>query len=680
MAVPSASAVDHSRAHALDKRFRGKIVRDRVKPHWVTSTEFWYVNDLGDGQEEIVLVDAAKGSRTVLADRDQLPDQSVEPWRPATQQEHTPAMHRSPNGKWESVVRDHNLWLRNTESGEEIQKTTNGIPGHGYESKVYWSPDSLKLVAMHTKKKSNREVFLIESSPDDQLQPKLDSYHYLKPGDDITLRRPRLFQVDDVLEIEVSNKLFDKPWSIDEVRWSDDGTKFTFYYNQRGHQVARVLEVAAGAGSVRSLIDERAETFIDYAHKHFAYYLDNTDEIIWMSERDGWNHLYLINATSGEVKNRITRGEWVVRGVNYVDVEKREVWFRASGIDSEQDPYFVHECRIGFDGKGLVRMTRSDGTHKVIFSPEAEFLIDSYSRVDAPPVTELRRTKDGSLVMTLEQATAEALVAAGWRAPGPFVAKARDGETDVHGVIFRPTDFDPNRKYPVVEEIYAGPQGSNVPKRFSAVHFQQRLAELGFIVVVIDGLGTSNRSKAFHDVCWKNLGDAGFPDRILWLQAAAAEYPQLDLTRVGVKGHSAGGQNAMGALLAHGDFYKAAVASCGCHDNRMDKIWWNELWMGWPAGPHYAEQSNVTNAHKLNGELFLIVGELDKNVDPSSTMQVVDALVKAEKDFDLLVVPGCGHNTSTPYVQRRTRDFLIEHLQAEQVRHLDENREASQSL
>jgi dipeptidyl aminopeptidase/acylaminoacyl peptidase len=278
-------------------------------------------------------------------------------------------------------------------------------------------------------------------------------------------------------------------------------------------------------------------------------------------------------------------------------------------------------------------------------------------------VTELRKTDDGSLVCELERADWSALLATGWRPPERFTAKARDGQTDIFGVIYRPTNFDESKRYPVIEAIYAGPQGSFVPKPFGEYYGPQSLAELGFILVQIDGMGTSNRSKKFHDVCCKNLGDAGFPDRILWMQAAAAKYPCMDLSRVGVYGGSAGGQNSLRAMLAHGDFYKAAASDCGCHDNRMDKIWWNELWMGWPVGPHYDEQSNVTNAHKLQGKLLLTVGELDRNVDPASTMQVVNALIRADKDFELVVIPGGGHGSgSGPYGTRRRNDFFVRNL------------------
>ena len=280
-----------------------------------------------------------------------------------------------------------------------------------------------------------------------------------------------------------------------------------------------------------------------------------------------------------------------------------------------------------------------------------------------PPVTEMRRADDGQLVCELERGNWDQLLQTGWQPPERFVTKGRDGETDIYGVVFRPTTFDSQRKYPVIESIYAGPQDSFVPKGFRAYFSEQAMAELGFIVVKIDGMGTANRSKKFHDVCWQNLKDAGLPDRIRWIQAAAAKYGCMDLTRVGIYGGSAGGQNAACAVMSHGDFYKVAVADCGCHDNRMDKIWWNEQWMGWPVGPHYEANSNVTLAAGLTGKLLLIVGEMDTNVDPASTMQVVNALIKADKDFDMLVVPGSGHGAAErPYASRRRADYFVRHL------------------
>jgi dipeptidyl aminopeptidase/acylaminoacyl peptidase len=516
---------------------------------------------------------------------------------------------------------------------------------------------------MQIKKGGDRRVTVVESAPAGQVQPRTQTYPYLKPGDPVPQPRPRLFDVPNHKVIPIAEDLFPNAWGNDRVHWEPGGKFFTFVYNQRGHQVVRLIAVDAATGQARAVIDEQSPTFVDYAHKLYLHHLDATGEAIWMSERDGWCHLYLIDVATGKVKNQITKGPWVVRGVERVDEAGREVWFRAGGIYPEQDPYYLHYARVRFDGTGLVRLTAGDGTHQVTYAPGGRYLIDTYSRVNLPPVTELRRVADGGLVCELEKADASSLLETGWKVPEPFVARGRDGQTDIYGVIFRPTNFDASRKYPVIEQIYAGPQGAFVPKNFRPLHGPQRLAELGFVVVQIDGMGTSHRSKAFHDTCWKNLADAGFPDRILWMKAAAAKYPYLDLTRVGIYGGSAGGQNALGGLLFHPEFYKAGAADCGCHDNRMDKVWWNELWMGWPVGPHYAAQSNVTNAHKLQGKLLLTVGELDHNVDPASTMQVVNALIRANKDFELVVFPGADHGAGeSPYGQRRRADFFVRHL------------------
>src|SRR4029450_10791160 len=274
----------------------------------------------------------------------------------------------------------------------------------------------------------------------------------------------------------------------------------------------------------------------------------------------------------------------------------------------------------------------------------------------------LHRTSDGSLVGEIDRGNIAALTEAGWKPPEVFVAKGRDGKTDIWGVIVKPTTFDPSKRYPVIENIYAGPHGSFVPKTFNAYKGMQAKAELGFIVVQIDGMGTSNRSKAFHDVAWQNIGDAGFPDRILWHKAAAAKYPWYDVTRVGIYGGSAGGQNSLGALLFHPEFYKVAVSYAGCHDNRMDKIWWNEQWMGWPLGPQYSASSNVDNAYRMQGKVLLVVGEMDSNVDPSSTMQVVNQLIKNDKDFDLLYIPGAGHGPGGAYGEHKRFDFFVRQL------------------
>jgi dipeptidyl-peptidase 4 len=586
----------------------------------------------------------------------------------------------SPDGKWTAFVRDNNLWLRERASNREIQLSHDGSSEDTYHrdssrergleleytrpdappwaASVYWSPDSSHLVAMRTHLAPAHLVYEVQSSPPDQVQPKLISYPYFKAGDPIPTQTPHLFDVAGGKEIPIESSLFPTPWEISDIRWSPDSPWFTFLYVQRGYQVVRIIAVAAADGQAKAIVDEHSKTFIDYSGKMYSEYLDDTHEIIWMSERDGWNHLYLYDSRTGKVKNQITRGHWVVRGVDRVDPQKRQIWFRAGGIYPGQDPYYIQYCRINFDGSGLVMLTEGNGMHTIKYSPDERFLIDTYSQVNVPPITELRRVEDGKLVCRLETADSRELLATGWRPPIQFAAKGRDGTTDIYGIIYRPRNWDPQRKYPVLEDVYAGPQDSFVPKNFSARSREEELTDLGFVVVEADGMGTSNRSKAFQDVCWKNLWDAGFPDRILWIKAAAAKYPWMDLSRVGIFGTSAGGQSALTALEAHGDFYKAAVADCGCYDNRMDKAWWNEQWMGWPVGPEYAEQSDVTNAYKLRGRLLLIGCELDHNVDPASTMQVVNALIKANKDFEMLIIPNADHGQDGAYGRRRRAEFF----------------------
>jgi dipeptidyl aminopeptidase/acylaminoacyl peptidase len=642
----------------------GTITAHQERDQHTFEGHVWLVVD-PKGEVLAAFEATAEPSTVEITDKSPLPRPAAQEKRPRKEGASRKPGSRtgeSPDNRWQAFIKDNNVWVRSA-AGEEFALTSDGTADDAYGGEFCWSPDSTRLVAIRTAKGDDRKVYYVESSPKDQLQPKLHSYAYLKPGDRIPVEKPHLFDVAARKPIPVSEDLFPTPWSITDVRWMPDSSRFTFLYNQRGHQVLRVVAVDASTGAARAVVDERSKTFIDYAGKHFQHDLPKTHEMIWMSERDGWNHLYLYDAETGRVKNPITRGEWVVRGVDRVDEEARQIWFRAGGIRPGQDPYFVHYARVNFDGTGLVILTEGDGTHAVEWSPDRRFFIDTGSRVDVAPIRELRRGDDGKLVCTLERAEWGELLKAGWKAPEPFVAKGRDGSTDIYGVIFRPMGLDPQKKYPVIEDIYAGPQGSYVPKNFHSYYKTQSLAELGFIVVQIDGMGTSNRSKKFHDVCWRNLGDAGFPDRILWMQAAAKKYPYMDLSRVGIYGGSAGGQSAAGALLLHGDFYKVAVADCGCHDNRMDKIWWNELWMGWPVGPPYAEQSNVTLAPRLQGRLLLIVGEMDNNVDPSSTLQVASALVKANKDFDLLVIPGTGHGAAeTPYGNRRRQDFFVRHL------------------
>ena len=568
----------------------------------------------------------------------------------------------SPDKKWSAFIKNYNLFVKSIDDNKEYQLSTDGGIGNYYSSYIRWSGDSKKIAAYRIIPAEKHMIHYIESSPEDQLQPKHFSYEYQKPGDAVPQKFPQVFDIEMKKHIRVDDNTVPNQYSINNILWSKDNSYFTFEYNKRGHQVFQVIKVDAVTGEQNVIVNETSPTFIHYSGKHYRYNIDTSGEIIWSSERDGWNHLYLYNTNDGTVKNQITRGEWVVRSVAYVDEANRQITFQASGREPG-DPYLIHYYRINFDGSGLVKLTDGDGTHNATFSSDRKYFVDTWSRVDMAPVAVLRNAADGSKLMDLENGDITELLNTGIRLPEVFSAKGRDGKTDIWGIIVKPINFDPLRKYPVIENIYAGPHSNSVPKNFRSFHAgMHQLAELGFIVVQIDGMGTSNRSKAFHDVCWKNLKDAGFPDRILWIKAAAEQHPYMDLDRVGIYGTSAGGQNAAGALLFHPEFYKVAVASCGCHDNRMDKMWWNEQWMGWPVGEEYARSSNVDNAWRLKGKLLLINGELDNNVDPASTEQVVNALVKANKEFEYVFLPGLKHTSGGEYGERKRRDFFVKHL------------------
>lgn len=712
---------DYNRAGNAGSLFQNKVYYGNVRPNWIEGTAlFWYENLTPEGRM-YVMADAGKKTKREAFDQarfarsfESVTGKKVEPGRiPIRNMEFTKDARSftfeydnnyytcylrnysiikgdsvrqtggrrggsdwvwgtpdelrsppvpSPDKKWTAFIRDYNVYIRSEADRKEYKLSHDGGIGEYYSASIRWSPDSRKLMTAKIRPAEKHMIHYIESSPVDQLQPKYSTYEYRKPGDAIPQSSPQLFDVETLSHIQVEKSMIDNQYSLGSYRWAPDSRSFTFEFNKRGHQVYQVIRVDASTGRHTVIVNETSPTFIDYSGKKYRYDLQETNELIWASERDGWNHLYLYDSQTGRVKNQITRGEWVVRGVIHVDDEARQITFRASGREPG-DPYLIHVYRINFDGTGLTRLTDGDGTHEVFFSPDRKFFVDSWSRMDMPPVAVLRNASDGSLVMELEKADISELLTTGWQMPEVFQSVARDGKTDIWGIIIRPSNFDPSKSYPVIEYIYAGPHSSHVPKNFRPyIGSMHPLAELGFILVQIDGLGTSNRSKAFHDVCWKNLKDAGFPDRIIWMQEAAKKYPYMDIERVGIFGTSAGGQNSAGALLFHPDFYKVAVSACGCHDNRMDKIWWNEQWMGWPVGPEYAESSNTENAYKLKGKLLLINGEMDANVDPASTTQFVNALIKADKDFDYLLVPGMGHSGGGDYGERRRRDFFVKHL------------------
>jgi dipeptidyl aminopeptidase/acylaminoacyl peptidase len=550
-------------------------------------------------------------------------------------------------------VRDGNVWIRDADGEHQI--TTTEWPLRYDSYRIMASPDGKFAVVWQYSPEEGYSLNLIESTPADQLQPKLRTTTYLKPGDKVRIDRPRMFDLEAKREVLTDDALFRNPYGIEDMGWSQDGDEYRFGFNERGHKHLRVISMDR-QGAVRSIVEESSETFIDYSQKRWYSVSPDTTELLWASERDGWNQLYLYDMKAGEVKTQVTKGEWVVRKVEKVDWETRQVWLTVYGIVPDQDPYYAHLARVNLDSSDFTVLTAGDGTHSWTWSPTGRYLIDRWSRVDQLPITVLRNASSGAEVISLEGDATADLLREGWIAPERFTAPGRDGQTPIYGFIIDPTNnFDPLKKYPIVEDIYAGPQDFFTPKAFTPDLSQREGADHGFVVVKLDGMGTNWRSRAFHDVCYKNLRDGGLPDRIAWIQAAASTRPWMDVSRVGIFGGSAGGQNAAAAVIFHGDFYRAAVADSGCHDNRLDKLWWNEAWMGWPVDEAYAENSNSVHAAELKGALMLVVGELDDNVDPASTLQLVKRLNDADKDYEMLFMPGMGHGAGGGDYGRRKR-------------------------
>lgn len=534
--------------------------------------------------------------------------------------------------------------------------------------RVRWSPDSRFLAAFSIIPGDRKPVYRLQSSLPGATRAKLLTTIYDQPGDKMDTAEIYIFDLKDwkgdgeppVRKVQAPPFFCTQyPYhSVPSTEWWKGGSKLLIDNPVRGYQSYEVWEADPLTGEARIAIKEESKTFVDLG-RITLHPLTKQNAFIWRSESSGWGHLYRVNGDTGE-RTPITSGDWVVRSVERVDEERGTIDFTANGREPG-DPYHLYSYRVRMDGSNLTLLTPGRGTHETAWSPDRRFFVDTYSSMDKAPIHELRRA-DGSLVTLLERADVSGLAEQKIKPLMPFTAKGRDGKTDIWGGIAFPTDFDPAKKYPVIENIYAGPHDSHVPKKYFPLTWMHRLAELGFIVVQVDGMGTNNRGKAFHDVAWKNLADAGFPDRIAWMKAAAAKFPAMDLSRVGVYGTSAGGQNAAGALLFHPDFYKVGVASCGCHDNRMDKQWWNEQWMGYPVGPHYEASSNITHAAKLKGRLLLMVGEIDSNVPPESTYKLVDALIKAKREFEFVLLPGLDHTGGGDFGERKRRDFFVKWL------------------
>jgi dipeptidyl aminopeptidase/acylaminoacyl peptidase len=465
-------------------------------------------------------------------------------------------------------------------------------------------------------------------------------------------------------------------WS--DVQWSPDSANIAFVSTSRDHKQEQLRIADAATGGVRDVMEETVPTYYESGAGRVNWrYLPSSNEIVWFSERDNWGHLYLYNSATGKLKNRITSGEWAITQLLHVDETQRMVYFLAVGREKETDPYFAHLYRAGLDGKNLTLLTPEKANHEVSFSPSGKYVVDTYSTPQTPPVTVLRDS-DGKVISTIGKADISRLLAAGWKPPESFTLKARDGQTDLYGLMFKPTNFDPNKKYPIINHIYPGPQGGSVGSRsFSAARGDaQALAELGFIVIELDGMGNPLRSKSFHDFYAKDLGDNTLPDQVSGMKQLAQRYSWIDLDRAGIYGHSGGGYATADAMFRYPDFFKVGISESGNHDNREYEDDWAEKWMGLlqkdgSSASNYADQANQSLAKNLKGHLLLAHGTLDDNVPPYNTLLVVNELIKANKDFDLLMLPNQrhGYGSASNYMTRRRWDYFVRYLLGEEPPH-----------
>jgi dipeptidyl aminopeptidase/acylaminoacyl peptidase len=596
----------------------------------------------------------------------------------------------SPNGLFAVFIRDHNLWVREISTKTEKQLTTDGVQDYGYATDnagwtksdrpvVSWSPDSRKIATFQQDQRGVGEMYLVETKVG---HPVLQAWKYPLPGDKVVtmiervvihLDGPRTVRLKMPPDQHRSTFTDDiKSWGggMEDVQWSPDGSRIVFVSTSRDHKSEVVRLADPGTGEVRDVFEEKAATYFESGDSQVNWrFLAASNEVVWFSERDNWGHLYLYDLETGRLKNQITAGDWPVIQLLRVDEKKRILTFLGAGPEKDRDPYFRHLYSVGFDGRDLRLLTPEDADHEVSLSPSGGFIIDSYSKPDVPQVSVLRN-EEGKLLLTLEKADISPLLATGWKPPLPFTVKARDGVTDLYGLMFRPINFDPAKKYPIINNIYPGPQSGSVRSRsfLPASGDAQSLAELGFVVVQLDGMGTPGRSKAFHDAYYGNMGDNTLPDQVAGMKELAGRYPWIDIDRAGIYGHSGGGYAACDAMFRYPDFFKVGVSQAGNHDNRGYEDDWGEKWQGLLAAnsdgtSNYDSQANQNFAKNLKGKLLLAHGTMDGNVPPYNTLLVVDELIKANKDFDLILFPNRGHGFGNePYMVRRRWDYFVRHL------------------
>jgi len=592
----------------------------------------------------------------------------------------------SPDKKWIISVKDYNLFLKNTETGEETTLTTDGINKYDYatplswykltdvsEGDVYdpeiditWSEDSKNFITYRLDRRDVGNLLLYQSLPDSGMRAKVWSYERALPGEEPIKTEYYVFDARNKSKVKVDVPPFADFCGSISPAWLDNNSEFYFARFRRGYKAIDLFNVDAATGKAKVLVTDSSKTMVEYQMVKCRWAEDES-QFFWLSERDGWNHIYRYDE-NGYLLNQVTKGEFVVESIRKIDIKNSRLYFVALGKEPGIDPYYKQLYAVDFEGQNLQLLTPENANHEVWIPETGDYFVDSWSRINLPSEHVVRRLKDGKVILKLATANVEKLLATGWRYPEPFKVKARDGQTDIYGAIFFPSGFNPAKKYPVIDGTYSGPQAVRTPKSFLRAFRNDDvpLAELGFIVVTIDGLGTACRSKAFHDVSYENLGDIGSEDHIAGMKQLSESRPWMDLEHVGIYGHSAGGYDATHALLTHPGFYKVAVSSAGNHDHRIAKAWWPEQYMGMP-GRHYDEQSNFNLAGNLEGKLLLVHGDMDNNVNTASSLRMAAELIKHNKDFELLIIPNRNHGLADhPYFIRKRWDWFVKHLLGEE--------------
>ena len=650
-----------------------------VRPIWTEDGQFWYENK-ENGNSKFVLVNPKKGSKK---EADKLED-LIEIDK-----------SQNTNGSWSEVlspdkskaafIKDWNLWIRDVNTGLETQLTTDGVENYGYATDnagwrksdraiVLWSPDSKKIATFQQDQRHVSNMYLVETKVG---EPNLQQWKYPLPEDEKIIQIERvIIHIDEPKVVRLNipadarrGTLCDDiscTGSFDDNEWNSESTQLAFVSTSRDHKIEKMRITNASNGNVREIFTETVDTQYESGQgKINWHFLSGTNEIIWYSERDNWGHLYLYDATSGALKHQITNGDFVVTQLLKIDENKRKLYFLANGKENVRDPYFSHFYSIDFSGKNLKLLTPENGNHNIILASDSEYFIDNFSQPNVPNVAVLRNLK-GKLILNLENQDITRLEAMGWKPPRPIKVKSRDNKWDLYGLMFTPTKLDDSKKYPIINYIYPGPQGGGVGSRsfYPSRSDHQALAELGFVIVVIDGTCNPDRSKGFHDVCYGNMADNTLEDQISGIKQLAEIYPYMDLDKVGVWGHSGGGFATAAAMFQFPDFYKVGISESGNHDNRNYEDDWGERYIGLLKGDNYEAQANQNYAKNLKGKLLLAHGNLDDNVPPYNTYLVVDALVKANKDFDLIIFPNArhGYGRDSYYMMRRRWDYFVKNL------------------